>query len=289
MQQNSANTDTEEWTLVIEPKSAWFDLHLGDLWKYRDLLSLFVKRDFISIYKQTILGPLWYIINPLLTTFVFTIIFNRVVKIPTDEVPPALFYLSGLVIWNYFSTCLINTSNTLTENADLFGKVYFPRMIVPISSIISALIKFGIQLAILLVILGYYIYYFNSNIGVNSYIFFLPILVSIIGALGLGWGLIVSTLTIKYRDLSFLVSFGLQLLMYATPIIYPLSFIEARYKILILINPITPIVEMFRYSLVGQGEFNVWQVGYSIVFTCISLFIGILIFNKSEKSYMDIV
>ncbi|RDC66105.1 hypothetical protein AHMF7616_04736 [Adhaeribacter pallidiroseus] len=250
---------------------------------------MFVKRDFVSLYKQTILGPLWFIIQPILTTFMFVVIFDKVAGIPTNGIPSTLFYLSGLVIWNYFSTCLNTTSNTFAANAGIFGKVYFPRLIVPLSSVFSALISFGIQMGILIVLISYYYFVLKVNIHFNYYVFFIPFLLLIIAALGLGLGIIISSLTTKYRDLVFVVTFGVQLLMYATPIIYPLSFLSGQYKTFILANPIAPIVEVFRYSLLGVGEFNAWYISYSVVFTIITLAIGVLIFNKVEKSFMDVI
>ncbi|MDN3688859.1 ABC transporter permease [Cyclobacterium jeungdonense] len=281
--------DTKTWTLIIKPKTSSFDLHLNDLWRYRDLLFMFVKRDFVAVYKQTILGPLWFIIQPILTTILFMVVFDQVAGIPTDGAPPALFYLSGLVIWNYFSSCLLKTSNTFTNNAGIFGKVYFPRLIVPLSIVISALISFGIQLGLLLVLLGYFFLFLDSQIQLNYYLFFLPILLAMVAALGLGFGIIISSLTTKYRDLVFLVSFGVQLLMYVTPVIYPLSFFSGNYKALILANPLTPIIEFFRFSILGVGDFSGWQIGYSVIFTIISLLAGILLFNKVERDFMDVI
>ncbi|MEX2566451.1 MAG: ABC transporter permease [Cyclobacteriaceae bacterium] len=279
----------KNWTLVIKPKTSWFDLHLHDLWTYRDLLLMFVKRDFISVYKQTILGPLWFVVQPLLTTFMFIVVFDKVANIPTDSAPPALFYLSGLVIWNYFSSCLNKTSVTFTANAGIFGKVYFPRLIMPLSNVVSALIGFGIQLGLLLMLIGYFHWFMDVNIQLNVYLVFIPFLLLLVAALGLGFGIIISSLTTKYKDLVHLVSFGTQLLMYATPVIYPLSFFEGKYRIFILANPLTPIIEVFRYSLLGVGEFNIWYLFYSVLFTLLSLFAGVLLFNRVEKSFMDVV
>jgi len=275
--------------LIIRPKTSWFDLHLYDLWRYRDLLLMFVRRDFVSLYKQTILGPLWFIVQPLMTTFMFVIVFDKVAEIPTDGVPPALFYLSGLVVWNYFSTCLTKTSNTFNSNAEIFGKVYFPRLVVPLSNVISALISLGIQLTLLFVLLGYFYFFHDSGIYLNRYLVFLPFLLILIALLSLGLGIIISSLTTKYRDLVFLVNFGVQLLMYATPVIYPLSFFEGKYKVLILANPLTPIIEIFRYSILGVGEINIWHVAYSVLFTTITLLLGVLVFNRVEKSFIDVV
>lgn len=243
----------------------------------------------MSLYKQTILGPLWFIVQPLMTTFMFVIVFDKVAEIPTDGVPPALFYLSGLVVWNYFSTCLTKTSNTFNSNAEIFGKVYFPRLVVPLSNVISALISFGIQLTLLFVLLGYFYFFHDSGIYLNRYLVFLPFLLILIALLSLGLGIIISSLTTKYRDLVFLVNFGVQLLMYATPVIYPLSFFEGKYKVLILANPLTPIIEIFRYSILGVGEINLWHVAYSVLFTTITLLLGVLVFNRVEKSFIDVV
>ncbi|QHT65780.1 ABC transporter permease [Rhodocytophaga rosea] len=279
----------KKWTLIIKPKTNWFDLHLYDLWRYRDLLFMFVRRDFVSVYKQTILGPLWFIVQPLLTTLMFIIVFDKVAEIPTDSAPPALFYLSGLVIWNYFSSCLTKTATTFTANENLFGNVYFPRLIVPLSNVLSALIGFGIQLLLLLVLIAYFYFFLNSTIHFNTYIFLIPFLLLIVAALGLGLGIIISSVTTKYRDLTFLITFGVQLLMYATPVIYPVSFFKGKYKAFLLANPITPLIEVFRYSLLGIGEFNIWYISYSFLFTFITLLIGILIFNRVEKNFMDVI
>jgi len=277
------------WTLIIKPKVSWFEIDLYDIWRYRDLLILLVKRDFISVYKQTILGPIWFVIQPLLTTIVFIVIFDKVAEIPTDGAPPALFYLSGLVIWNYFSICLNKTAVTFSANEGIFGKVYFPRMIMPISNVISALITFGIQLALLFVLIFYFNIFYNMDIHINHYIILIPIIILIVAALGLGCGIIISSLTTKYRDLVHLITFGIQLLMYATPVIYPLSFFTGKYKILLLLNPLTSLIEMFRYSLLGVGDFNLIYLLYSVIFTIVILFIGVLIFSKVEKSFMDVI
>ncbi|MEX0884136.1 MAG: ABC transporter permease, partial [Cyclobacteriaceae bacterium] len=237
----------------------------------------------------TILGPLWFVVQPLLTTFMFIVVFDKVANIPTDSAPPALFYLSGLVIWNYFSSCLNKTSVTFTANAGIFGKVYFPRLIMPLSNVVSALIGFGIQLGLLLMLIGYFHWFMDVNIQLNVYLVFIPFLLLLVAALGLGFGIIISSLTTKYKDLVHLVSFGTQLLMYATPVIYPLSFFEGKYRIFILANPLTPIIEVFRYSLLGVGEFNIWYLFYSVLFTLLSLFAGVLLFNRVEKSFMDVV
>ncbi len=281
--------DKKKWSLIIKPKASWFDLNLHDLWRYRDLLFMFVRRDFVSAYKQTILGPLWYLIQPLLTTIMFIVVFDKVAEIPTDGAPPALFYLSGLVIWNYFAACLNKTSVTFTANASIFGKVYFPRLIMPLSNVVSALIGFGIQLALLFVLLVYFQVFLEVPFYFNGYLALMPLLLLLVAALGLGFGIIISSLTTKYRDLALLVGFGTQLLMFATPVIYPLSFFEGKYKTFMLANPLTPIIELFRYSILGVGDFNMTYLTYSICFTLMALAIGVLIFNKIEKSFMDVI
>ena len=278
----------EEWTLEIKPKAGLLELHLDEVWRYRDLLWMFVKRDFTATFKQTILGPLWFIIQPLLTTVMFMLVFTKVARIPTDGVPPAVFYLSGLTIWNYFATCLTKTSTTFTTNAAIFGKVYFPRLIVPLSTVISSLISFGIQLGLLLLVMFYYSVK-GQAVHPNGYVVLIPFLLLLIALLGLGLGIIVSSLTTKYRDLSLLVGFGVQLAMYATPVIYPLSFLSEKYKIIVALNPLAPPIESFRYALVGSGTFDPAQLVYSVIVTLLVLFIGVILFNRVEKTFMDVV
>ena len=285
---NSPGDAKGEWTLEIKPEVGWLDLHLDDVWRYRDLLVMFVKRDFVATYKQTILGPLWFLVQPVLTTVMFVLVFTRVAKIPTDGVPPAVFYLSGLTIWNYFATCLTKTSGTFTNNAAIFGKVYFPRLVVPLSNVISSLISFGIQLGLLLVIMVYY--YAKGGLGPpNAYALLIPVLLVLVAFLGLGLGIIVSSLTTKYRDLSMLVGFGVQLAMYATPVIYPLSYLSAKHQTLVAINPIAPLVESFRFGLLGVGTFAWPYLAYSALVTVLVLLAGVVMFNRVEKSFMDVV
>jgi lipopolysaccharide transport system permease protein len=279
---------SENWSLVIRPQRHIFDLRLGELWKYRDLTGLFVRRDFVSVYKQTILGPLWYLIQPILTTITFTVIFGRIARLPTDGLPQFLFYMSGTVVWTYFAECLNKTSNTFITNSQLFGKVYFPRLTVPISILFSNLIAFVIQFALFLC----FMLYFGLNgaaIKPNLWVLFTPVLVLMMAGLGLGFGIIVSSLTTRYRDLRFLVTFGVQLWMYATPVIYPVSSIPERFRILIQANPITPIVETFRYAFLGAGTANVPNLLYSAGFMLVVLIIGILLFNRIEATFMDTV
>jgi len=282
------NKESENWTMVIKPKRSLFDVDLAELWRYRDLIVLFVKRDFVSKFKQTILGPLWFIIQPLITTLMFTVVFGNIAGIPTDGIPKMLFYLSGIVGWTYFATCLNDTSQTFIKNASIFGKVYFPRLALPISVVISNLVSFVIQFVFLLCFLAYFMIV-GADIHPNINVLLLPILVLLIAGLGLGFGIIISSLTTKYRDLTHLVAFGVSLWMYATPIIYPLSEIPEKYKLFVLANPMTPIVETFKVALLGVGEVNYYQLLYSFGFTVAVLVVGVLIFNKVEKSFMDTV
>ena len=282
------NPQPPDWTLVIRANTRWFDLHLADLWRYRDLVMLFVRRDFVSFYKQTILGPLWFIIQPLLTTLTFVLIFGNIAQLSTDGLPKILFYLSGVTAWNYFSDCLLKTSETFTANSSIFGKVYFPRMAVPLSIVISNLIKFGIQLGLFL---GFYFYFLANGTVVRPTLALLlmPALLVLMAALGLGSGIIVSSLTTRYRDLRFLVQFGAQLLMYSTPVIFPLSKLPAQYRWIMLANPMTPVIETFRYAFLGTGEFSWRLLGISAAATSLILAVGILLFNRVEKTFMDTV
>ena len=273
---------------VIRPVSGWFDIHLSELWRYRDLIMLFVRRDFVAVYKQTILGPLWFLIQPLLTTIVFTVIFGRIAKIPTDGMPQMLFYMSGVVAWNYFAGCLNKTSDTFGGNAHLFGKVYFPRLTVPISIVISNLLTFAIQFTLFLCLLVYFSVN-GSTVNLQPSVVFLPLLVLQMAALGLGFGIIVSSLTTKYRDLTQLVGFGVQLWMFATPVVYPSSQIPSKWQWLIALNPVAPIIEFFRFSFLGAGTVNPLQIGLSTLTTLLVLATGIVLFSRIEKSFMDTV
>lgn len=281
-------TEQENWSLVIRPQRAWWDLRLGDLWRYRDLIWLFVWRDFVAYYKQTILGPLWYLIQPIMTTGVFTVIFGNIAQLSTDGLPPFLFYLAGNTVWTYFSACLTSTSSTFTSNAGLFGKVYFPRLTMPLSVVISQIISFGIRM---LVFVGFLIYFIAAGADVhpNWWLLSLPVLLVIMAGLGLGMGIIVSSLTTKYRDLQQLVTFGVQLLMYGTPVIYPLSSITGGWRWLILANPMTPVVEIFRLGFLGTSGMSPIYLLYSLAFTFLVLLIGVLIFNRVETTFMDTV
>lgn len=284
----SASQESKDWDLVIKGHSSLFDVNFGDLWRYRDLLLMFVKRDFVSFYKQTILGPLWFFIQPIFTTIVFTFVFGTLAEISTDGLPHALFYLTGITSWNYFADCLTKTSTVFKDNANIFGKVYFPRLIMPLSIVVSNLVRFGVQLLLLIVMMVIY-YYRGEEFHVTYGLFFFPILVILMALLGLGIGLIITAVTTKYKDLTFLITFGVQLLMYGTTVIYPLSAAPEQYKRIIELNPMTGIIEAFRFSFLGKGEFSLWSVGYSAVVTIVILFFGILIFNKTEKNFVDTI
>lgn len=286
----ASSSDQEGWDLVIRSSPGWFQLHLQDLWHYRDLLRMFVWRDFVAVYKQTILGPIWFFIQPLLTTATFTVIFSGVARLPTDGLPPLLFYLAGTTPWNYFATCLTKTSATFRDNASLFGKVYFPRLITPLSVVISTLIQFAIQFVLLGVALAWFLWHGRdvrpdwAGILIGT-----PALVLMLGALGLGCGIIISSLTTKYRDFAFLVTFGVQLAMYATPVVYPLSMVPEKYRAWLELNPMTGIVEAFRAVYLGTGTFSWHLLGYSVGFTAATLLVGVVVFNKVEKTFMDTV
>ena len=285
---NQENNKVEHWDLIIEGKTSLFDLNFADVWRYRDLLLMFVKRDFVSFYKQTVLGPLWFFIQPIFTTLVFTFVFGNLAKISTDGLPPALFYLSGITAWNYFSDCLTKTSTVFRDNANIFGKVYFPRLIMPLSIVVSNLVRFGVQLLLFLVVIVYFGFK-GADFHITWVIALFPVLVLRMAMLGLGLGLIITALTTKYRDLSFLVMFGVQLLMYGTTVIYPLSAAPEKYRKFIELNPMTGIIEAFRYAFLGKGYFTAWSLGYSAVFTVVITMIGIIIFNKTERSFVDTI
>jgi lipopolysaccharide transport system permease protein len=279
---------SDRWDLVIRPKTGWFDLHLADLWRYRDLTMLFVWRDFVAQYKQTILGPLWHLLQPLFTTLLFTVIFGRIAQLPTDGVPPMLFYMAGVTAWTYFAECLNRTSTTFILNASVFGKVYFPRLCVPLSVVISNLIKFAIQFALFLGFLAYFRLR-GATVHPNLAMLLTPFLLLMMAALGLGVGIIVSALTTKYRDLQVLVTFGVQLAMYATPVIYPLSIFPNSARWMVVLNPMAPIIEAFRYAFLGQGLFSWVYLGISAGIIGGILFLGILLFNHVERTFMDTV
>ena len=280
--------DLQEWDEVIQPQRKFLDFRLKEIITYRDLIFLFIKRDFVTFYKQTILGPLWYIIQPLINTLVFTIIFGNIAKISTEGVPPFLFYFAGNVIWGYFALCITSTSRIFSSNADIFGKVYFPRITVPISNVIIGLMQFAIQFVLFLSFL-FYFYIKGLDINLNYTLFFIPLLLLQVALLGLGFGMLLSALTSKYRDLTFVMSFGVQLWMYATPIVYPLSIVPEKYKLIFALNPMTSIVESFRYIFYQESIIDFKIITISLIITLLISFFGLLFFNKTEKNFLDTV
>ncbi len=288
---NPTDKYEEDWLFEITPKDTFFSLHLKEVWQYRDLLLLFVKRDVVTVYKQTVLGPLWYLIQPLFTSVTFTIIFNTVAGIETGTVPPFLFNLAGITVWNYFTACLNGTSDTFRSNASIFGKVYFPRIIMPLSVVISNLLKFGIQFFIFIV---FYLYFYGNGAGIspNPLVVFFPLLVVMMGVLGLGLGMIISSLVTKYRDFTYLIGFGVQLLMYLSAVVYPMALITEKmpqYAWLIHYNPLAYIIETTRYLLLDIGQLSIPGLAYTFVFILLLFFTGLLVFNRTEKSFIDTV
>jgi len=277
-----------EWDLVIKPQSSIFNLQLMEIFRYRDLLWMFVKRDFVSFYKQTILGPMWFFIQPLFTTIIFTFVFGNLAGLSSDGLPKPLFYMAGITTWNYFADCITKTSIVFKENANIFGKVYFPRLIMPLSIVTSNLVRFIVQMLLFLLMMAYY-KFSGGHFTITSAVLLFPILVILMALQGLGFGLIITALTIKYRDLSFLIAFGVQLMMYGTTVIYPLSTAPVKYRNIVLLNPMTGIIEAFRYGFLGQGILTWNTLGYSILVTLISVIAGVLIFNKTEKTFIDTV
>jgi len=282
-------SNNKDWDLIVKPKSSWFEFNFKEIWRYRDLLFMFVKRDIVSTYKQTILGPLWFFIQPILTALTFTIIFGNIANLSTDDKPKFLFYLAGTTCWNYFADCLNSTSGTFINNAGIFGKVYFPRLISPLSVVISSVLKFLIQF--LLFIGVFIVMYFNdANLQPNKLMLLIPFLVLLMGIMGLGLGIIVSSFTTKYRDLRFLISFGIQLFMYITPVILPLSQFKGLMKKVVMANPMTPIIETFKAAFLGvPKDYAINGLFYTTAFTIVVFCLAILIFNKVEKSFMDTV
>jgi lipopolysaccharide transport system permease protein len=279
--------EKDNWDLVIQGKTSLFDLRLKEVWRYRDLLLMFVKRDFITVYKQTILGPLWFFIQPILTTLTFMVIFGGLAKIPTDGAPKLVFYMSGITIWNYFSNCLTDVSKVFLSNSAIFGKVYFPRLIMPLTIVISNLMKFAVQFVMFV---GFVIYFYSQGeINPNLWMLFLPIILLIMALIAMGIGLILSSMTTKYRDLTMLIAFGVQLFMYATPVIYPISVVPVKYLWIIKLNPLVPIFDYTRYAFLGIGDFNIVALVYPVLFSVVILAIGVIIFNKVQKSFMDTV
>jgi lipopolysaccharide transport system permease protein len=277
------------WTEIIEPKKKLFDLKLKEAWYYRDLLFLWVKRDFTATYKQTILGPAWIFLQPLLMTLMFTLVFGRFANLSTDGLPKILFYLAGVTIWNYFSESFTKTATVFKDNANLFGKVYFPRIIMPLSIVTSNLVRFIIQFSLFIGFIVYYKYIGNNQVMPNAMVWITPFLLLIMAGFALGAGMIISSMTTKYRDLAFLLTFGVQLLMYATPVIYPVNALPEKYRVYVLANPIAPVVETFRYAYLGTGAFSWTSLMYSFTAMVVILFVGVVIFNKVEKNFMDTV
>lgn len=285
----SVSAVKEQWDLEIKPQDNVFNLHLKDVWNYRDLLWLLVRRDFVSFYKQTIFGPLWFFIQPVFTTIIFTIIFSKMAGISTNGAPAPLFYMAGNVAWSYFADGLNKTSTVFRDNVNIFGKVYFPRLIMPLSIIFSNLVKFGVQFILFILLMAYYLFTGNNNIQPNWYILLFPVVMLLMAILSLGIGLIITALTTKYRDLVFLVTFGVQLLMYATPVIYPLSAASVKYRTLIACNPLSGLIETFRYGFLGTGQFYPGAFAYSVISSIIIFLIGLVIFNRVEKNFVDTV
>lgn len=282
--------EAEDWDLIIEPKANLLSLNLGEVWRYRDLLLLFTKRDLTAQYKQTILGPLWHVVQPVFTTVVFLLVFSKVAAIPTDGIEPVLFYMSGITIWNYFSACLTATSNTFVANAGIFGKVYFPRLVTPLSVVLSNVVKFAIQFCLLITGILFFALFTGWPVAYGWQWLLIPLIVFIMAGMGLGLGIIISSLTTKYRDLTVLVGFGVQLLMYATPVVYPLSFLKSKsIAAIVEWNPLSPVVEGFRYALFHRGSFQLASLSYSLLFMMAVLLLGVVYFNRVERTFMDTV
>jgi len=281
-------SESENWTTIIKPRTKLLEIDFAEIWRYRDLLSLFVKRDIITQYKQTVLGPAWYFIQPALTTIMYMVVFGGIAKISTDGLPQPMFYLAGIVCWHYFSDCLTKTSTTFTVNQNIFGKVYFPRLIVPLATVSSNLVRMGIQF---LLFIAVYIYFLIIGVKVapNIYVLLIPVLILMLAGLALGFGILISSMTTKYRDLTILFTFIVQLWMYATPVIYPLSTMSPERQWIMAINPVTSILEAFKYATMGVGTFNWWHLGYSFIFMLVLLGLGVLVFNKVQRSFMDTV
>lgn len=280
----------EGFSTVIKPKDRLLSVDFGELWRYRDLLSLFVKRNIITQYKQTVLGPLWFLIQPALTTLMYMVVFGGIANIPTDGVPQPLFYLAGICCWQYFADCLGKTSNTFVDNQNMFGKVYFPRLVVPLANVVSNLVKFGIQFLLYALVYAYFLIFSDVHVAPTWHLLLLPVLVALLAGLALGFGIIISSMTTKYRDLQILFSFIVQLWMYATPIVYPLSMITNEKLLFVMkLNPVTGIIEAFKYATLGAGEFSWTLLGYSFGFMAVLLAVGIVVFNKVQRSFMDTV
>ena len=281
--------ETGNWTTVIKPKTGLLEIDFKELVYYKDLCRMFVRRNIVTQYKQTILGPLWFFINPLLTMVMYMVVFGGIAGISTDGLPQPLFYLAGICLWNYFSTSLNQTATTFVTNQHIFGKVYFPRLVMPVSTVISALFTLGIQLLLFMLVYLYYVLFTGAQITPNAYILLVPVLILLLAGLALGFGIIISSLTTKYRDLSIFFTFAVQLWMYITPVIYPLSVMSPEKQWIAAINPLTSVFEAFKYAVLGTGTFNWMQLGYSFAFMCAVLGIGIVAFNRIQRSFMDTV
>jgi lipopolysaccharide transport system permease protein len=285
-----AETDQKVWKEVILPENRLLFINFKELWEYRDLLTILVRRDILAIYKQTILGPLWFFLQPVLTSLVYILVFSRAAGISSDGIPPVLFYLSGLVIWGYFSECVLRTSSFLKENTSILSKVYFPRLILPLSIIITNLVKFSIQLLLFFIVYLYFILFTGFNIQLNGHVILLPVLIVITGLLGMGAGLIVASLTTKYKDLMHMVNFGVQLLMFSSSVIFPVSFFDhTGYGTVLRLNPVTGIIEAFRYSILGNGSFDWYLLGYDALFMLVTLIAGFMAFNSVQRSFTDTI
>ncbi|MDN3676698.1 ABC transporter permease [Flavobacterium paronense] len=281
------NNQSQEWDLIIKGNTSLFDVRLKDVWHYRDLLFLFVKRDFVTVYKQTILGPLWFFLQPLLTTITFTVIFGSIAQLSTDGAPKIIFYMAGITLWNYFSNCLTSVAGVFTTNASIFGKVYFPRLIMPLTIVISNLMKFGVQFLLFLCFLTYFV--IKGQIHPNLYILIMPLIILLMALISMGIGLVLSAMTAKYKDLTQLITFGVQLFMYVTPVIYPSSSIPVDYKWIVNLNPLVSLFDYMRFAYLGIGQFSVWSLVYPTLFSFAILALGILVFNKSQKTFIDTV
>lgn len=289
-EENTMGTEDGGWSIEIKPQMSLFAVDFKEIWRYRDLCAMLVKRDIITMYKQTILGPLWFFIQPILTTCMYMVVFGGIAGIPTDGVPQPLFYLSGICLWQYFADCLNKTSNTFRTNAGVFGKVYFPRLVVPIAYVTSNLVKLVIQFMLFVLVYIYFAVFSNAQVHPNACAFLLPVLIAMIAGLALGFGIIFSSMTTKYRDLSFLLSFFVQLWMYATPVIYPMSTISnPKIRLAMQLNPLTGILEAFKYGVLGAGTFSWSMLGYSAACMAVLLAVGIVVFNKIQRSFIDTV
>lgn len=285
---NETISKSEEKVVVVKPNDGWFDLKLGELWKYRYLIYLLVRRDFLTFHKQTIFGPLWYVLRPLITAMIFTLVFSRVAKISTDGIPPFLFYLSGTIMWSYFGACLSQTSSIFAGHAHIFGKIYFPRLVVPISASIFNLLQLLVRF---IVFLGFFIYYIAAGIPVspNNYILLFPILILQVALLGTGLGILVSSLTIKYRDLMFAMEFVVQGLFFMTPVFYPVSIVSRGYRVIYMLNPMASVIELFRYSFLGRGTVDIVSVTLSWVITIFIFTLGVILFNRADRTFLDTI